>query len=155
MSCFVILREGWRTSAEASACDLFPTDPEVIYSPSQLCGVAVHISTACASLQLGRRRDPPHRKPPLFGTELDQFNLQTLEAAPDPPPIDRAKARVLSTEVLVISGDRDAAAGVEGGKAVAHLFGNARHVILEGCGHYPWVDDPDAFVGAVEDFLTD
>ncbi len=61
-------------------------------------------------------------------------------------------ARVLAP-VLVITGASDALSGVAAGDVVAQCFRDSRHVTLDGCGHYPWVDEPDAFVAAVMEFL--
>lgn len=37
----------------------------------------------------------------------------------------------------------------------AGLFGAAEVVIQPGAGHFPWLDDPEAFVRAVASFLAD
>lgn len=55
--------------------------------------------------------------------------------------------------VLVVTGALDAVTGTHAGDAVASSFPHARVHLLPGVGHYPWVDAPEALVGAVEDFL--
>jgi pimeloyl-ACP methyl ester carboxylesterase len=62
-------------------------------------------------------------------------------------------ARV-SAPVLIVTGARDALTGVAVGARVATHFVTARQVTLDGCGHYPWVDDPAGFVDAVAAFLA-
>jgi len=55
--------------------------------------------------------------------------------------------------VLVVVGDRDGLTGAKVGERVAARFANAQRVVIPGAGHYPWVDQPDAFRQAVLDFL--
>jgi proline iminopeptidase len=62
-------------------------------------------------------------------------------------------ARVVAP-VLVVTGACDGLTGVAAGEVVADCFPNARHVTLDGCGHYPWVDQPERFVQAVAEFLS-
>ncbi|MEH6375715.1 alpha/beta hydrolase [Streptomyces sp. KLMMK] len=60
----------------------------------------------------------------------------------------------LKCPVLVITGDRDALAGLRAGELVATSFRTASVRTLHGVGHYPWVDEPDLFRPVVESFLT-
>ncbi|WP_438487743.1 alpha/beta fold hydrolase [Streptomyces sp. S186] len=55
--------------------------------------------------------------------------------------------------VLVVTGDRDAVAGMRAGELVAASFPDARLRPLHLVGHYPWVDEPDLFRPLVEEFL--
>ncbi|AXI77763.1 alpha/beta fold hydrolase [Peterkaempfera bronchialis] len=59
----------------------------------------------------------------------------------------------LEAPVLVVTGDRDGASGVAAGAVVAGQFHDARRVNLAGCGHYPWVDEPEEFRRTVATFL--
>jgi proline iminopeptidase len=43
---------------------------------------------------------------------------------------------------------------VEAVHQVAASFRDAQVVVLPGAGHFPWVDEPEAFAGAVETFLS-
>jgi pimeloyl-ACP methyl ester carboxylesterase len=56
--------------------------------------------------------------------------------------------------VLVVGGERDALTGVASVQRVADAFPHAEAVVLPGAGHFPWVDEPAAFLSAVEPFLT-
>ncbi|MFF4652662.1 alpha/beta fold hydrolase [Streptomyces sp. NPDC001380] len=60
----------------------------------------------------------------------------------------------LAVPVLVVTGDRDGASGVAAGGVVAAQFPDARHTTLPGCGHYPWVDEPEAFRRLVAGFVA-
>lgn len=59
----------------------------------------------------------------------------------------------VTSPVLVVAGDRDGATGVESAHAVAASFPNARTEVLEGVGHFPWVEVPERFRSLVAEFL--
>lgn len=59
----------------------------------------------------------------------------------------------LDAPVLVVGGERDALTGVASVALVAGSFARAQTVVLPRAGHFPWVDEPDAFRGAVSSFL--
>jgi proline iminopeptidase len=65
----------------------------------------------------------------------------------------RAALAELDRPVLVVGGERDALTGVESVRAVAAAFPSAQAVVLPRAGHFPWVDEPEAFRSAVADFL--
>ena len=64
-----------------------------------------------------------------------------------------ADLRALRRPVLVVGGERDAITGVASVHRVADTFPSARAVVLPRAGHFPWVDEPEAFRAAVEPFL--
>lgn len=59
----------------------------------------------------------------------------------------------LAAPVLVVGGERDALTGVASVREVASSFRNARTVVLPRAGHFPWVDEPEAFRDAVAKLL--
>jgi len=61
--------------------------------------------------------------------------------------------RDVQAQVLVVVGDRDGLTGAKVGERVAARFATAQRVVVPGAGHYPWVDQPDAFRQALLDFL--
>lgn len=61
---------------------------------------------------------------------------------------------VVSAPVLVVGGERDALTGVEAVRLVAASFPASEQAVLPRAGHFPWVDEPEAFRAAVEGFLT-
>ena len=65
-----------------------------------------------------------------------------------------ASLRALDAPVLVLGGERDALTGVASVALVAGSFARAQKVVLPRAGHFPWVDEPDAFTGAVTAFLA-
>ncbi len=65
-----------------------------------------------------------------------------------------ARLGQVQSPVLVVGGERDAVTGVVSVNAVAVSFPNASAVVLPGAGHFPWVDEPDAFCEAVAGFLA-
>jgi pimeloyl-ACP methyl ester carboxylesterase len=64
-----------------------------------------------------------------------------------------AALAAVTCPVLVVVGERDGLTGAVVGERVAARFANARCVTIAGAGHYPWVDEPEAFAGAVREFL--
>jgi proline iminopeptidase len=64
-----------------------------------------------------------------------------------------ARLRTLDVPVLVVGGGHDALTGVRSVGRVAETFPRAEQVVLQGAGHFPWVDEPAAFRAAVEGFL--
>ena len=70
---------------------------------------------------------------------------------------DRISGRLaeVRTPTLVIHGDADAAVPLERAQALAAGIPGARFVALPGVGHRPWVERPDATIGAILAFLTE
>jgi pimeloyl-ACP methyl ester carboxylesterase len=64
-----------------------------------------------------------------------------------------AGLRAVTAPVLVIGGERDALTGIAAAHAVAASFPAASTVVLPRAGHFPWVDEPEAFAEAVRAFL--
>jgi pimeloyl-ACP methyl ester carboxylesterase len=62
--------------------------------------------------------------------------------------------RAVTAPVLVIGGERDALTGVAAVHAVAASFPQAQTVVIPQAGHFPWVDEPEAFAAAVRAFLA-
>jgi pimeloyl-ACP methyl ester carboxylesterase len=56
--------------------------------------------------------------------------------------------------VLVVGGERDALTGLASVDTVAGCFRHVQTVVIPRAGHFPWVDEPDAFVEVVHAFLA-
>ena len=56
--------------------------------------------------------------------------------------------------VLILQGDRGGKVP-EGGPHLNRLLPHARRVVIRNAAHDPWAADPDAFFGAMEEFLSD
>ena len=50
-------------------------------------------------------------------------------------------------------GAKDCFTGVAPVKALSELFSSGRLATIENCGHYPWIEQPDAFRQAVDPFI--
>ena len=74
-----------------------------------------------------------------FGAGVEDLDLGQLLAG----------LTAVDAPVTVIGGDRDGMTGVASCHLVAQSFPNSTKVVLEGAGHYPWVDQPEAFADAV------
>lgn len=72
-----------------------------------------------------------------------------------PAPDDLAgRLTEVVAPVLVVVGAEDALTGVEQAAAMAELFPNGQSSVINGSGHYPWIDQPEAFARVVADFLA-
>jgi proline iminopeptidase len=69
------------------------------------------------------------------------------------PEATRPALSRLDLPVLVLSGELDLGNPPGLMAEVASAFPAAEHVVQEGAGHFPWVDDPERFVGLVEELL--
>ncbi|GAA0486737.1 alpha/beta fold hydrolase [Streptomyces stramineus] len=63
------------------------------------------------------------------------------------------RLREVSCPTLVVTGDRDALAGMRAGEIVAASIPGAILRPLHEVGHYPWVDEPEMLRPLVEQFL--
>ncbi|MFD0555906.1 pimeloyl-ACP methyl ester carboxylesterase [Stackebrandtia endophytica] len=72
-----------------------------------------------------------------------------------PPPDDLAgRLAEVAAPVLVVAGAEDALTGVDQAVAMAELFPHGESSVIDGSGHYPWIDQPEAFAEVVADFLA-
>ena len=78
-----------------------------------------------------------------FGVGVEEIDVPALLAA----------LGQVDVPVLVVGGERDAMTGLASVHAVARCFPQAQTVVLPRAGHFPWVDEPEAFRAAVSTFL--
>lgn len=71
-----------------------------------------------------------------------------------PPPDLTDRLRDVRAPVLVIAGAQDVLTGTGPVVAVADLFPDGRAAVIEHCGHIPWVEQPAAFRGTLDPFLS-
>ncbi|MFC3895914.1 alpha/beta fold hydrolase [Lentzea rhizosphaerae] len=71
------------------------------------------------------------------------------EGAFDPRKV-REELKNLDVPTVLIAGELDVALPPERAQEYADLFPRARLVVQPGAGHFPWVDDPEAFAAAVQ-----
>ncbi|MGW4212313.1 alpha/beta fold hydrolase [Lentzea sp. NPDC004789] len=67
----------------------------------------------------------------------------------DPQEV-REKLETLDVPTLLIAGEFDVALPPKRAQEYADLFPRARLFVQPGAGHFPWVDDPEAFAAAVQ-----
>jgi pimeloyl-ACP methyl ester carboxylesterase len=70
------------------------------------------------------------------------------------PTAARESLRSVRADVLVVVGDLDALTGATVAQQLAEILPKAEVATIAGAGHFPWVDEPEAFRAAVEDFLS-
>ena len=83
---------------------------------------------------------------------LDASAAFSFEALP-PPTLTRDLG-ACGAGVLVVAGEADALTGLKPVLAVADLFPRGQAVVIKHAGHYPWVEQPEAFRRAVDAFLA-
>lgn len=96
-------------------------------------------------------------------TELEQAHSRTGRWYKDavfayfsvtPPQDLPERLSNLNIPVRIIAGAQDHLTGLAPVLALAKLFPRGEAVVLDGCGHYPWVEQPAAFRKAADEFLT-
>lgn len=64
-----------------------------------------------------------------------------------------ARLARMTAPVLAVSGDADTIAGTGTARLIGECYPHAEVRILPGCGHFPWLDNPDLFRRTVISFL--
>lgn len=64
-----------------------------------------------------------------------------------------ARLAAVTVPVLALAGSCDGIAGTTPARLIGDCYPNAVVQVLPGCGHYPWLDDPERFRTRVIDFL--
>jgi pimeloyl-ACP methyl ester carboxylesterase len=84
-----------------------------------------------------------------------QWNLAAARAFFSVEPPDDLALRIgdVTVHTLVVAGAQDYTTGLAPVTALADLFPNGRAVVIDRCGHHPWVERPAAFRRAVDPFL--
>jgi pimeloyl-ACP methyl ester carboxylesterase len=67
----------------------------------------------------------------------------------------RRRAKYISQPTLVVNGEKDGLITPAYANELASLIPNAKVEIIPGAGHYPMIENEDAFTAAVEGFLAD
>jgi pimeloyl-ACP methyl ester carboxylesterase len=88
----------------------------------------------------------------------DQVSLRAAAGyVPGPdydPQAAAASLREITADVLVVVGSLDAMTGVSVAERFADAIPTCEIAMIEGAGHFPWVDQPGQFSSAVEQFLA-
>ncbi|WP_033338368.1 alpha/beta fold hydrolase [Catenuloplanes japonicus] len=95
---------------------------------------------------------PAEQAHALVGDVSYRANRAYLDVTP-PDDLTALLGKV-DAPVLVVAGGADYSAGMAPVRAVADLFPHGRAVTIPDSGHYPWVEQPDAFRTAVDAFLS-
>jgi pimeloyl-ACP methyl ester carboxylesterase len=64
-----------------------------------------------------------------------------------------ARLAAVTAPVLALAGAADDVAGTVPARLIGECYPKAEVVVLPGCGHYPWLDDPATFRTRVAGFL--
>ena len=81
--------------------------------------------------------------------------ILALYRSADPDVLEAAGERLgeIRCPALVLWGDSDPYIGAEDGRSFARALPDAEFDLVEGAGHWPWIDRPEV-VGRVADFLA-
>ncbi|MFE7044129.1 alpha/beta fold hydrolase [Streptomyces atratus] len=85
-------------------------------------------------------------------TNSEAATVYYQEGVFDPAATNAALAAV-AAPVLVLAGEYDAGPTPDRAAELVALFPNAEFVVQRGAAHFPWLDDPGAFVRTVNAFL--
>jgi pimeloyl-ACP methyl ester carboxylesterase len=92
------------------------------------------------------------------GATMGQFSKPATEgfyAGYEPDVVShRARLSELDVLVLVIVGEHDLWPTSEAATDLVSIFRAAELTVIEGAGHFPWVDDPETFADTVARFLA-
>ncbi|HEX6351581.1 alpha/beta hydrolase [Actinophytocola sp.] len=105
--------------------------------------------TAAATYALWTEREQAHAR-------VGKTDLATVNAyfgVPAPPDFAQLLSKTDAT-VRVIAGAQDFTTGLAPVLAAAKLFTNGEVVVIDDCGHYPWVEQPGAFRRAADPFVA-
>ena len=94
----------------------------------------------------------------LSGAENRGAFLRTLRGVIDPggqtvSAVDRLYLAG-AVPTMLIWGDQDPIIPIEHGRAAHEIIEGSRFEIMEGCGHFPHVEEPRRFTELLEDFMT-
>jgi pimeloyl-ACP methyl ester carboxylesterase len=79
--------------------------------------------------------------------------VQAFSSVAPPPDLPERLAKV-TARVWIIAGAQDATTGLAPVLAAARLFPRGEAVVIDDCGHYPWVEQPEAFRKAADPFVS-
>jgi pimeloyl-ACP methyl ester carboxylesterase len=118
---------------------------------------------------------PPMLRPLLFASPDGDLALETLPTSEPPERIEAAlharvaaarlawqfpydrklgpRLRRVTLPALVVWGEHDRLVPLAHGRAYAEGLPDARLVVIPAAGHYPYLEQPDAFAQAVSTFL--
>jgi len=70
-------------------------------------------------------------------------------------PFDlRDRLKTIKTPALIVVGDDDFICSVEAARRLHLALPNSKLLVIERCGHFPWMEQPAAFEAHVTEFLT-
>lgn len=138
--------EPWYEDATRAIAD---EEAERYSTPEELAGLVARMMpfyyARFGERERAHARELRSERPNPDALKLFNEGLPELDLRPD---LARIRA-----ETLVITGRQDFITGPACSTEVAAGIDGAEHVILEDCGHFLFVEQPQAFVSAVEAFL--
>ncbi len=118
-------------------------------NPTQDTFEAWQALTAPATYAAWTEKEQAHAK---VGRTL-WSTVQAFLSVTPPDDLPDRLGRV-TAKVRVIAGAEDATTGLAPVLAAARLFPNGEAVVIDDCGHYPWVEQPESFRRAADPFVS-
>jgi len=81
------------------------------------------------------------------------LNINKQDRAPDSVLPHVAEAHKVTAKTLVVWGEKDAMCSLVAARAITEALPNARLEVIQNAGHFPWVEQPDAFYKLVDEFV--
>lgn len=100
----------------------------------------------------------PSKAAPLYAF-LDRYDIpvrtmQSVSATDGGFPLRERALRALPVRTLVVSGRYDVFCPPGPARRLAEMLPHAERVVFEKSGHFPWIEEPEAFFPAVAGFLA-
>ncbi|MEU3017406.1 alpha/beta hydrolase [Nocardiopsis sp. NPDC007018] len=131
-----------------------------VWAESDLCGPALVHEAAVAGAEANVR--DPERLPSYLSLlervtwSAEWLNRFVAGALDSPrPPEGPERLRALAAPLLFLHGREDMTFSASSAERAAEYLPNARAVVLEGAGHMTHVDRPEAWLDALEAFLSE
>lgn len=105
--------------------------------------------TAPATYALWTERERAH-------SMVGKTDLTTVRAyfSVDPPADFQKQLSLTQARIRIIAGAQDFSTGLAPVLAATKLFVNGEAMVIDDCGHYPWVEQPAAFRRAADPFVA-
>jgi pimeloyl-ACP methyl ester carboxylesterase len=105
-------------------------------------------TTAPATYAVWTERERTH-------SQVGKAELETVQAyfSVNPPPDFPQQLGKTQARVRIIAGAQDYTTGLAPVLAAARLFAHGEALVIEDCGHYPWIEQPLAFRRTADPFV--
>ncbi|MFB8033546.1 alpha/beta fold hydrolase [Streptomyces sp. NPDC056004] len=149
-----VTEQDWREASELRRHEPWFTQARAALDDFLAGRASDRVRAAVAPFAYGRWDDAAraHAAEAAAQTNSEAGSVYYQDGVFDPPTTNAALAAV-TAPVLVLAGEYDAGPTPDRAAELVALFPDAEFVVQRGAAHFPWLDDPGAFVRTVEAFL--